>query len=494
MIAAILIAVATVCQVESPDPYQETTVFFKSARIGGAAPTSSKPSFAEARTAAARGDLDTAIEMLQAIEKAAAKQAGEKPCRLEDARDPDLAALRRAAQERQVEAGLLIAALHAEAAERLPVGSPDWRYRLERADHEYGEIWFLHPTLAAASLARLADARLLLRLDRHRRAAEVLEELRKVPADVEPFAKLRAEALTLLLEIRLSPQLRTYREAAMAVDQWLGEQSGGPPIDLLAGTAFLKYAGELPADGSARRKELAKAWKRLSAAAERTSPVRSAALHGMADPLLESHVAALAEPANFEDAVFRADLAWEQIQLAQEALRQQAARGDSGPEHQKTRERFRTSCSAALRFYRLADSRQPAAEPSAVQHSRRFRMAWLAFATGDLEQAATLGEALAPTDAAEARAAAEIAAKARRTLFRLARTETGQREAEARLLFLAELLDRRWPGSDQAQNAWIMLIDTASDRHDWDEAARRLTHIPADSPKRAFAEARARRL
>ena len=119
----------------------------------------------------------------------------------------------------------------------------------------------------------------------------------------------------------------------------------------------------------------------------------------------------------------------------------------------------------------------------------RYYLAYLHYAAGELDEAATLGEALAQasSDSPAARQAARIGLAAREALLRGA-TDQSRPTAVERLQALAEKIIERWGNRAEADDARGILLDLALGEGRLEKAEQYLQEISAASPRRSEAE------
>ena len=182
---------------------------------------------------------------------------------------------------------------------------------------------------------------------------------------------------------------------------------------------------------------------------------------------------------------------------AAQAEQEEAARSGAGNDRDSQRQRQQQIAAAqseALKYCRLAlDLRTAAAgsaRPSAEEYDAvRYYLAYLHYASGELDEAAALGEALAQasSDSPAARQAARIGLAAREALLRRATRHRGRRRW-SRLQALAEKIIQRWGDRAEADDARGILLDLALDEGRLEKAEQYLQEISAASPRRGEAE------
>ena len=196
------------------------------------------------------------------------------------------------------------------------------------------------------------------------------------------------------------------------------------------------------------------------------------------------------EPEVFADAKDRGDFAWGSMIIAYGKL-PQATKKEERAQHEKEMNQARDE---ALRYYHMALGLKTADTPLPLVNDARSRLTRLYWFDEDYYRAAVMGGFLARRypQSPGSNAAAEIAVKAYRMLYALSPKRKEERAFEARRMTeLANLIATRWPGQPVANEAWMVLLDTAVDNRDQAKTEEYLGRIDPESPKRAQAELRA---
>ncbi len=311
------------------------------------------------------------------------------------------------------------------------------------------------------------------------KAFAIFEELLDLPDDPADFHALRGKAAVQALETSLRPEVKKYKQGLDIARRWIGDDHSPPAsgeIDLairyLGGEAALAYAKTLPATSVEQREMQAQQidWARrqfniVVAAAEPASsggrpPAGSWSAKAklrLLDPSLGP--AQTSEPGSFSDACNHAKAALDRFRAAQ-AEQQEAERtgtGDDRDSQRQRREQIATAQSEVVKYCQRALDLHAAgtAEGSADEFDAvRYYLAYLRYATGELDQAADLGESLAQSsgDSAAARQGARIGLAAREALLRRA-TDASRSTAVEKLQALAEKIVQRWGDRGEADDA-----------------------------------------
>ena len=194
-------------------------------------------------------------------------------------------------------------------------------------------------------------------------------------------------------------------------------------------------------------------------------------------------------PKTYADAKERGDFAWETMILTLDKVQGAKTKQDQD----KFLAEMNTSRDEAIKYFHMAMGMTTDETSLPELNLMRFRLTYLYWAAQDLYSAAVLGEFLARRypQSVGARKGAEIAVKAYRSLFNEARKLQQDRTFETeRMAGIAGYITTRWAGEPEADEAWMMLIDTAVDNGNLAKAAEYLAKISPESPRRAEAELR----
>lgn len=400
-----------------------------------------------------------------------------------------------------VQLRLAQAELMYDVAQTYAPGSQEFKDGLEAAAKRYGQIYEKHGSSPGGVEARLWEGRICREIGQTDRALEIFRQLASLPDEPDEFRGLKTKAVALAVET--DSQRKNYEDAALLARAWLRSARGseessadGLKIRYLAGAASVALAAKLPKEDPKYGEHLAAARKHFEVVARFPGPHQQDAKTQLASELLRSQYAQVKEPANFAEALERGDLAWGMMLAAMEKQPAEAKRDpDKGRwERQQAQRQLDEAREEAARYYRMA-LRLATREVSREQRNQvRFRLAYLYWTTGDLLEAAVLGEFLARRypESEAARKGAEIAVKA----FRLAFTAALRRQEPTRfeiehMARVAEMMAQRWPGEPEVDEAWMLLIDSAVENRDGEQALKFLEKIAPTSPRRGQAEIRA---
>ena len=401
---------------------------------------------------------------------------------------------------RQVEARLARAWVQYETGQTYPAGSGERAAGLQEAANRFDAVYDQQRERLAGFYARLGRGLCSRDLGESEKAFATFEELLGLPDDPADFHALRGKAAMQALETALRPEVKKYKQGLDIAQRWIGidrTQPASTEVDLavrfLGGEAALAYAKTLPAGSLEQSKMRAQPldWARqqFKIAAAMAGPYQTKAKIRLLDPALGP--AETSEPGSFADARNHAEAALARFRAAQ-AEQQEAARtgADNDRDSQRQRQQqIATAQSEALKYCRLAMDLQTAAVGPEAGDTVRYYLAYLRYASGELEEAAALGEAMAQnsSDCLAARQAARIGLAAREALLRRA-TEQSRPTAVDRLQVLAERIIQRWGNRSEADDARSVLVDLALAEDRLEAAEQRLQEISAGSPCRGEAE------
>ncbi len=391
---------------------------------------------------------------------------------------------------------LLLANIADQQARTNPAGSKEFKEQLAEAAKQYAQLAEKYANMVGGAQARMYEGRAYKDLGENQKAIDIFLEMLVLPDQPLAFRKLKLQSLTQLLETYLKPEVKKYEEAWKQAEQWktsaLAQELSGPEgrqIQLLGGKAALAAAKALEPNDARRREFVRSARRNFEFVLRFAGTTRNEASALLADDLFGRQAAEVAEPTTFQEAVEQANLAWVKLVTS--------ARGDAqetdAAKAAALAEQFQSAQSDLMRLCHLALSLAKPDAPVADLNTIRFRLTYLYFLSGDLYRAAVLGEFLAYRYPASfgARKGAEIAIKAYRKMFDTERRASRNTAFELeRMRRLAEYMGARWKGEPEAEEAWLMMIDTAIDNDDIAGAGEYLNKLAPDSGRRAQAELR----
>ena len=373
--------------------------------------------------------------------------------------------------------------------------SKEYKEHLADAAKQYGLLYEKYGEYTAGLYARMQEGRVYMELGQTDKAIQALKEMLTLPGADDTARMLRNQSLGLLLEAYLLPKATKYPEAIAEAQKWQQAARGaeesspeGLKIRFLAGRASLLFAEGLKPDDPKRRDNLKAARQHFEFVTRFRGDYQRDATSMLAHELLGGEVDT-GEPETFAEAKDRGDFAWGTMLIALGKVQQ----AESEEDKKKLTAEMNEARDEALKYYHLAVGLATSDTPLPELNLIRFRLTYLYWISQDFYRAAVMGEFLAGRypQSVGARPGAEIAVKAYRTLYSLSRERKEQRTFETRRMTeVARLITTLWPGESEANEAWMMLLETAIDNRDLDKARQYLTNIAPDSRRRAEAELR----
>ncbi len=418
---------------------------------------------------------------------------------------------------RQLQARLARAWVQYELGQTYPADSSERTKALQDAGNRFDALYDQQRQRLAGFYAQLGRGLCWKDLGESEKAFAIFSELAGLPDDPADFHTLRGKAAAEALETALRPGMKKFKPGLDIALRWLGgdhpqaaSAEAGPAsaeVDLairfLGGEAALAYIKDLPAasieESGLRSRQIEWARQQFKIVAATAGPYQARAKIRLLDPALGLPQAS--KPGTFADARDHARAALDRFcsALAEQKEAARTGEGNDRDSQRQRQEQIATARSEALKYCRLAlDMHASAAVTRAMQIGRpseeeydtvRYYLTYLRYASGELEEAAALGEALAQGagDSPAARQAARIGLAAREALLQRASAESRQ-TAEERLRALAEKIIQRWANRAEADDARSILLDLSVGQGRLEAAEQTLEQISAASPRRGEAE------
>ncbi len=397
---------------------------------------------------------------------------------------------REAAYRDYLRARLYTVGANYQLAQSYPKGDATRNKILQEAADEYGKIYEKYADYGAGLVARLQQGVCLQELGKDKEASTIFEETLTLPAEDPATQPLRTEALARLCEI-LGKQ-GNHQAIVSRAEQWfdvtqanIRNSETGLRLQFLAGMAAVSAAEAAEKGNDARlaRQLQATARRFLEVVARLPNSDRGAAQSALAN--LTGEIKAEGPVQSFTDAVERGDMAWDQFLAAMNRLQQ--GDGDAA-----ARQEADSARDAAIKLYRTALRLAPLDAMDQV-NAIRFKLVYLLWDAGRLEECAVLGEFLVRRypQAAGVNKAGEVAVKAVRKLFLDTINHGGKGEwAVEWMQRLADQIIQRWPGQSEAAEAALAVMDSLVDLGLLDEAKAYLDKLPDQSWGRSRLELR----
>jgi tetratricopeptide (TPR) repeat protein len=392
-----------------------------------------------------------------------------------------------------VQARLFLAGVIYEIGKTYDPGSKEFKEKLTEAAERYSDLYEKYGTLLGGLYARMWEGRAYKELGETDKAINVFKEMLTLPAESPVFRSLMTQSLALALETYLLPDVKNYTDAVAMVAAWedkAREDEKSSPEGLkvlyLGGLASLEFAKTVE-DAKQKRDNRIAAKQRLERVARSVGEHRRDALMKLKDPLFGEQEEVADEDLDYLSAKDKGDFAWGTFVVVMGKL--QAAK--TAAEQKELAPQLTEARDQAVKYYQMAIGLADDEVSKEEINLLRFRMTYLYFVAQDYYRAAVLGEYLARRQplSVGARKGAEIAVKAYRTLYTQAGPEDRSFEVR-RMEDIANYVTTRWQGETEADEAWMMLTDTAVEERDLDKAVEYLSKISQQSPRRPQAELR----
>lgn len=374
--------------------------------------------------------------------------------------------------------------------------SKEFKEQLEAAAKRYDELFEKNEEQVGGLQARNFEGKIYADLNQNKKAIDIFREMLTLPDGDSAIRGLKRQATFWLMETLVKPDVKKADEAIQLAAEWKENalpnemtNTQGLQIQLLAGRACLDAAKALDPKDTKRREMLRTARRYLELVQRTPGPLRKQANDLLMDQQLGAPEAAEAEPTTFADAYEQANVAWLRMMTVDGQMR----RATDPAEKQSLSDQLTAARETTLKYSHLAVELADKKTDLSQLNNIRFFLTYLYFVDQRPYDAAVMGELLAYRypQSLGATKGAEIAIKAYRMLFDAQRRAGGDTSFElAQMKRVAQYVTMRWPDDPSAQEAWLMLFDTAVDMKDIPKAKEYLEKLPADSTRRAAAELR----
>jgi hypothetical protein len=384
-----------------------------------------------------------------------------------------------------------------ETAQSYSEGEAEYRTLHEAAAKDlaalYDEFARSGPTSLIGLYARLYEGRCYYALGQLPMALGCFEDIiDDTPGVLPPFRKLIAAAAhrkaeTLLAQNKEEEAISICRaclQDATADEQKMPEWLA---VRFRLAQAIEKQAESLPADSPERRRMLVEVREAYRIVAAAPSEFQTAARTALSALLQEGSAAD--EARTFQAA----------YDLGKDALASYNAAKLVLPHAEKNNLAALVELEAqmqqgkqdARRYFDLATTLVEDDTDPALVNEVRYFMCWLFWEAQDYYRAAVLGAFLARRfpDHPAARSAAKISMASFERLYRLAADRGGSHQSDTefearRMAQMAEYIARRWPGTEDADAAFGVLVSYAIRTNDIAEAEKLLADAPSESRPR----------
>jgi hypothetical protein len=373
---------------------------------------------------------------------------------------------------------------------------------------EFHKIYEKYRTVLAGLYAGMWEARSYQELGDLRRAIGLYLELLQQPDEPEAFRELRNKVLKLAMECWNDSRVGQPEESEQRGKDWVdharpGEDSSPEGLAIQYFTAQAKHLIiqklKEPAKKEGSKKEAKPAAKEdrhreldIVKLLRRVADYPGDYQKSAKELLARYRELKQADPETFAEAYEQGKLAFN----AYEEYVEKSKASKSAPEQEKTAKDAEIALNDAVRLFRLAlllkekDKKFDIKESIDDLNAIRYYLAFAYFKQGGLHDAAVQGEMLAQhyPKFAGSQQAGWIALVAWVNLYNNADPGDGRRFEAMQMNRVAEMITQHWPGSQQADQSWMVLADVAIREDDLERAKTCLEKIKPDSPRRGEAD------
>ncbi|HVA46074.1 MAG TPA: hypothetical protein VNH11_06840 [Pirellulales bacterium] len=384
-----------------------------------------------------------------------------------------------------------------------PAGSAEQKKLLHEAADKYKVLYDKFRRRMVGLLARMKEGECYQKLGDTKRAIGLYETMLSQGDDpaIRPY---KATALRLSLECLVSENEKNYETAVSRGEDWL--EKALPPetrtVDGLGITYFTALANKLLSDSLSKPEDQARK-KALLLAAKKQAQFVAKALAFM-NPyrdegqelyrkLLGGAEGEQKEPANFSEALDRAKELLDRWQDRLGQIKVAAAMKDQAnvPTYESEARQLRDQ---ALSYFKLALELRDDETPIESVNIARYYLCFLDYQAGNYYDAAVMGEFVAKNypKSQGGRQCAKIAMAAYLQTYDAARKAQADYAFDRdKMVETADFITGAWPGGEEADEAWGLLLQVAVGEEQLDKALEYLAKIPDDSPRRGDADLKA---
>jgi hypothetical protein len=430
------------------------------------------------------------------------------PAAMDPKKDAQRIAERDRYRQDYLQSQLLVAAAREEMIETQAKGSKEYTDTLTQAVEDYKDVYEKYRTRLAGLYARMYQGRCLAKLNKHKEASAIYNELLANPDAPEAFRTLKVKVMSLAVpswnaqglfvesidkggkladsarpnEDKTDEMMSLRLDVARACKAYADELAKKNPKDpqikqlLSLGRKLVTYATRFPGD--------------YQEPARKLLPDFSA---GDAEALARK------EPQNFLEARTAAKEAVDAMQSANLLLKTLPGRiastkdatekADLEKQLEEAKTQVTTATQDALSYCRLAlryiDSESSIDDVNVI----RYLLCYLLYSEGNFYDASVIGEFIARRypDSSGARQCAKIAMACYLKLYTENQTDDKEYESD-KIVSIADYIVQKWPDQPEAPEALNTLIPFMIREKKLKEAQDYLAKIPEDSPHRGGAE------
>ncbi|HET6879602.1 MAG TPA: hypothetical protein VFI31_05595, partial [Pirellulales bacterium] len=400
-------------------------------------------------------------------------------------------------------AQMLAAGVVQELAKSYDKGSPDYKKLMQEAAEKYKSLYDKHRRLLVGLMARLKEGQCYQELGDTKRAVGNYETL-LAQGDDPALRPLKTTALHLTLQCLTSENEKNYETASARGEEWLEKAlpADTRTPDGLGIAYFTALANKLLADtltkpeDQQRKKGLLLAAKKQAQFVSKASSFNNAyrdQAQQLYRKLLGTEGDQQQEPTNFVEALDRAKEALDRQQDRLTSVKNAPLMKDEAniPKYKKEAAELGEQ---AVQYFKLALELRDDETPLDNVNIARYYLCYLDFQGGNYYDSAVLGEFVAKNypKSQGGRQCAKIAMAAFVQTYEAARKAQLSNDFDRdKMVELADFITSAWPGGEEADEAWSLLLQISLAEDQIDKALEYLAKIPADSPRRGDAELKA---
>ncbi|WP_254512696.1 hypothetical protein [Anatilimnocola floriformis] len=467
----------------------------------------------------ARGFYGQALKVFEELAVEIETKLKTYPASISEKGEPKKYAERDQFRKDAVQAEVLTAATREEMSETYEVGNKDRTTALEEAVAEYGEMYDKYRTRMAGLYSRMYQARCLQKLGRHKEALGYFVELLANPDHPEPFRLLRVkvtdQAIESWIELKLFLEVidkNKPKSPAQLVDSARGaEEKDDDFMSIRLGIArtMKLYAEDLkarePKDPSI--KKLLQEGGKLVRLVAKTPGAHQEKARAMLPDFGGESGEDLAnekpDPKNFAEARKAGLEAVDAMQSGNGRVREMSDRLKAltatheiaalQKQLDELKKQTQTAKEDASRYLKLALVLADRGTNVDDVNLCRYLLCFLAFSSGNYQEAAVFGEFIARRYP-EAHGARQCGSMTLDSYIKLyAESDPNNPEENKdfeaqQIISICKYLSQRWPDTPEAAKAINTLIPFMIKEHRLDDAQAYLDQIPLDAPNRGPAE------
>jgi hypothetical protein len=381
-----------------------------------------------------------------------------------------------------------------ESAKAYPPDSADAKRLLTESATRFEDMYKKNGKFLPGLYARLWQSRSLLELDETGKALLYLGELLVKPNTSDDLRTLRRKTMYLAMQGYLHEKEKKYDKAIEEGEKWLNEARGtedrtpeGVAIRWYLAQGYLLRARALPEGDKGKGKGLSDAAGHAAQVAKIPGEFQKEARALVAE--LRDQEATAPEAKTFAEARTAGREALDEISALDAQIKTAQATHQEEDKVPAWQEQRTAALGKALDQFLLAMKLRDDETTLDQVNEVRYFIAYIYYLQERYYDGAVLGEFLVQRypQHAQAKSAAKIALACWVKAYNELAADKRQLEVE-HMGAVARLIEANFPGTPEANDAWMILGDVALRDGDLKGAAEHFAHIPADAPGRPEAD------